>query len=579
MDESATSESLLEELRALRAAVDEVRASLGLRRRVVLEIQREGVLLGQPVTVLARVTRMSDGEPVVNAPLVLTATWGKFRTEGYQVLEANTLTLRTRLDGTARVVLVPPTSEDLTAGQEGVLEARLRAIRPDVETPAEVEEDLRELARQYRWEPNEALRQAADIYFRDFHEAEAERVNYHDDLASWPTVQTAVMAFVGDERPGGEDASAVLGSAVLPLEFRNWVAPWVEAFVRMARAERPLRRELHVMARHGKKADRVAEHVYGRVHRFVREQRGRVGAYVARRVAEEEIREFIGSGIRELPLEERRALVPSLQIATQAVGRGELGALSGLRQARRDLRKEADSRLQVAEKLTGLEKNVGRLAAFDPDRVKKEVTQAVEVRLGETAGVLRGEIASAVKGKLDAGALPGVRRQLAEELRVEVDQKLKAKPDATAIEEAKQELASLVDTRLGQTAAQLRGEVDATLQGKLVDAGTLTDLRSQVATLQTTVAQKADAAVVSQLTSLNQGLAALRNQVSGVARQVQAKADRVEMNQALATKASVTEVKALEGNLTTLQKTSVTNTGTVSNLGTVTLRPGTFPTR
>lgn len=532
-------ESLLAEVRALREAVEEVRAHLGVRRRVVVRALERGALLGQPVTLEASVTRWSDAEPVVDAPVTFVATWGKLRTEGYQVQEGNTITLRTGLDGSARVVLLPPTTEDLSPVQQAVLEGALATLRPDVETPAEVQADLRELARQYRWEVNEALRQAVDIYFRDFYDAQDEPVNFRDDLATWPYAHTAVMAFAGD----GEDPSEVTGSAVLPLHFRDWLAPWVQAYVDLVRSEGELRAELSLVARHATQAEGMLEEVSERVRRYAEKPSGRVERYVARKVAEEALHDLLRSGTESLPPEEEASLFSVLQTLPRSVARGELGVVSELVRTRRGLHRELG---------TGL----GEL---------REEGERVKGRLGE----LEGSVA-------------------------EVGKRVDRKAGDAEISALRKELASDVDTRLANKAGEIHAGVAASLRGELVDPAVVTSLREELTTLRSTVAAKADAAALTQLSAgFNQNLNLVRRQVSGVQTQLQAKADRTELTRAVADKVSAsdftsfqTEVKtsldakvstrefqALEGNVTQLK------TSTQVTSPTITLRSGTLPTK
>jgi hypothetical protein len=63
-----STEALQAEVRSLREALDEVRGTLGLRRRVVLRALREGPLLGQPVTVEPRSAGGPAGTPPPGSP-------------------------------------------------------------------------------------------------------------------------------------------------------------------------------------------------------------------------------------------------------------------------------------------------------------------------------------------------------------------------------------------------------------------------------------------------------------------------------------------------------------------------------
>ena len=617
-------EALLAEVRSLREALDEVRGVLGLRRRVVLRALREGPLLGQPVTVEAAVGGWTGEEdPSPGVPVTFAATWGKLRLEGYEAQEGNTLTVPTGADGRARVVLLPPTGEELTALQQGTLESALSAIRPGVETPEEVRSDLQEMARQYQWELNAPLREAVDVYFAEFHRAATDRVNFRDDLAAWPRVHSAVLAFAGDPGQTQEPVpSSVSGTAVLPLVFHDWLAPWLQAFHDLILEEGVFRGELADAARYRTDPEDLVADVYDRVQRYQAEVPGKAGAYVARLVTEASLRDFVYEGLGDLPSETRISVFPALESATRTLLRSDVGVLSGIAQTRRDLGSAVTAGIgllrdqelgPLVQRVSGVETTVQtKVGAEALTGFRTEMSGLVDLRVASAAAGVQTRVESGIlatldtrlAGKADTGVLSALDSRLSTALGAKVDaatfstfQKglgttLAAKVDATALQQALSVKADATAVgTLSQTVGTLQtrvGTVEGTVLTK-VDAGTFGAFRTQ---LDTTLAAKADTGVLGALdsrlttalgakvdaTAFQQGLAAKVDATTfqaglaakldtasfgtfqkGLGTTLAGKVDTGTFQQALAVKADATMVGTLSQTVGTLQ----TRIGTV----------------
>ena len=115
--------------------------------------------------------------------MTLSASWGRLNgSDGFSVQTGGSVTLRTAADGTARVTLVAPTSEDLEAAQQAAVELVLNGLDPEAPTPQEASDELTALVEAYRFEANDDFRGGVDIYFRDFRQHLLDRVNYQDEL-------------------------------------------------------------------------------------------------------------------------------------------------------------------------------------------------------------------------------------------------------------------------------------------------------------------------------------------------------------------------------------------------------------
>src|SRR5262245_13405721 len=165
----------------------EPRLTLGPRDRLYF--------LGQTAAVTATLADRRDGRPLVDVAVTFVATWGRLRTSGtLHTEEGNAVTVHTGVDGSARVNLLAPTSEALTAEQQDALGAMLGLLDPAAAFPGAAEKGLREMVRHYRWEGGAPFREAVDIYLRDFRPRLLDTVNQLDLFAAWSSLDATVLA-------------------------------------------------------------------------------------------------------------------------------------------------------------------------------------------------------------------------------------------------------------------------------------------------------------------------------------------------------------------------------------------------
>ena len=345
----ASSGGLLHEIRTLREQVEDLRAAIGDRSRVVVRALQERPFLGQAVNVVATVTEAGGGQPLVDTPLTLTTTWGRLRAaDGLDLREGNSVTTRTDGNGMARVLLLPPTAEDLHPVQQATLEVALRLLDPGAAGPRAIEDELQEIVRQYRWDGNPQLRRAIDIYFRDFGGGLLETLNDRDHMLAWSYLDSTVLAHVQDGAGDGSGATVVNATAALSIRFKNWLGPWLETIQDVAQEESRLKEDL-AGAIETEETGTLLGKVYGRVRDFVSEQRGVVGDYVGRRIAEDSLRKFLQKDIEKLPLSQQTAVFPALDVASHAVASSDTSVLDAVGQTHSDLRQELNQKIDAVE--------------------------------------------------------------------------------------------------------------------------------------------------------------------------------------------------------------------------------------
>jgi predicted nucleotidyltransferase len=468
--------SLQEEIQALRAAVQTLQSALAQSHRVTLRPVQPQPYLGQPVTIVLAVTDQAGLMPRVHLPVTLVTTFGRLRPAGaYEVAGGGSLSARTGLDGTFRVALLPPTGEDLLETQQAALLAALADLDPAAPTPRDVQTGLEQMARAYRLEVNRDLRDAVDVYFRDFGHRLLDAVNAGDRMLSWSYTHVTIIAYASDAagpeghplpREGGDgtfnDAGRpTQGSAALTLSFKDWLPPWLQTYQSVAQAESTLAEDLRrATETTGGDSAKFVEGMYGRVRNYVGRQWGLAGKDLSRAAADAALGDFIESGLEKLPLDARLTAFPALRTTGQAVEQIGPSAVATAAQAQTALRQE----------------------------------------LGATAGQLNSSFREALAGKVDTGAFQAamataVQAGTFEEFRLQLDGVLKAKLDATVFGQFQSQLDDTLKAKVDATAfGQFQSQLDDALKAK-VDATAFGQFRSQ---LDGTLKAKVDATAFGQ---------------------------------------------------------------------------------
>jgi hypothetical protein len=471
------SEVLLDEIRELREQVRSLQATLGKQPTVTVRALQEEPFLGQAVNLVVTAIEAGGKRPRVGAPLTLFTTFGRLRaSDGLISREGNAVTVRTDGNGVARALLLPPVSEDITSVQQDTLEVALRLLDPDARTPRETEDGLREIAIRYRLDGNLQLRQAIDVYFRDFGKGLMETLNVRDYLLAWSYLDSTVLAYARDD----PSSTAVDATAALTIRTKNWIAPWLEKIEELARSESRLDQDL-VRAKGTGEPGALLGRVYDGVNDFVSAQRGLVGGYVGQRIAESSLRDFLQSGIQDLPREKQLAIFPALDAASHTLATSDASVLGAVGETRVELRQELDTKIEdvetrsvelldtrVGDLQTQLDSKVGTtdleiLRGELNDRIDRIPTRdldplitrldALQVQLD--AKVDNTTLTEALKGKADVGQI--------DILRTDLNTGLAGKVDTNAFDSA---LASKVDnTVFTDRLGSIQGKVD-NLEGR-----------------------------------------------------------------------------------------------------------------
>ena len=446
------SDDLLDEIRELREQLRSLQAALGKQPVVTVRALQEEPFLGQAVNLVVTAIEAGGKRPRVGAPLTLFTTFGRLQAaDGLISQDGNAVTVRTDGNGVARALLLPPVSEDIPSVQQDTLEVALRLLDPEATTPRETEEGLREIARRYRLDGNLQLRQAIDVYFRDFGRGLMETLNVRDYLLAWSYLDSTVLAYARDD----SGSTAVDATAALTIRTKNWLAPWLETIEALARSESRLAQDL-ARAKGTGETGALLGRVYDGVNDFVSAQRGLVGGYVGQRIAESSLRDFLQSGIEDLPRERQLAIFPALDATSRTVAASDASVLGAVGETRVELRQELDTKIEGVETRS---------------------VELLDTRVGDLQTQLNSKVGTA---ELD-------------DLRVELNDKIDRIPTRDL---------DLLIARVDELQTQLDAKVDnATLTEALNEKA---DIR-EIATLRTDLARKVDSSVFTERLGSLQG--------------------------------------------------------------------------
>lgn len=360
----AAPEDAIDELRAevaaLRRQILSGAAALA-QRRLVMHTVEPNAYLGQPVAIVARLT--DSGRPAVDVPVTFVVTRGQLRSsDGYTLQQGHLITARTGIDGSIRLAALTSTTEELSALQHDALTGMLARLDVNADSPTAIAEALHDIGDQYSWEVNAPLRQAVDIYVREFCPMLLDTVTLRENLLSWTYYDSALLAFA-PALGNGDAASSVSATATLHLRVRNWIPPFLETFLTRTRDQSGLVDELRTISRIPQDEARTINDIYAHAANYVGTRRGVVGAYVGRKVAETSIRVLVNRELGELSPDTRSAIVPALGNAARTLASTDAPVLQALVGTRREISETVDRRTRVLADDSGI--TLGRVSALE----------------------------------------------------------------------------------------------------------------------------------------------------------------------------------------------------------------------
>ena len=375
---SSSPAQLLEEIRSLRQTVTVLQSAIEQHCRVALRPTQPHAFLGQPITITAKVVDGKGVTPKANVPVTFIATWGKLRKADHVTTpQGNSLTIRTDEAGTARVTLLPPTSDNLWEVQQDALETMLGLLDSRAVTPQETESGLVEMVRQYRWQPNVQFRQAVDTYIQDFHPSLFSTVNFQDSMRAWSFVESMITAYVQAEETEEQTPTSVQTMANLTFRFKDWIPSWLQAHLSFSSSEHALGNDLQDLKSQDNEPTSFLDGVHGRIRDFSMGQHGLAGSYIGQKVTQTVLHDFLNSGIDDLTSDVKVKLFPSVDTVSKTLATSGIAGLTALTQTQANFQ-------QDVQDAVGREAN-GAMLGFKDDLATERGT-AFEGFKGDVAG-------------------------------------------------------------------------------------------------------------------------------------------------------------------------------------------------
>ena len=361
--DASLSASVFTELAQLREMVIQLQQyvrqqAIAPRNTICIEQIQESVFIGQPITFLLCVRDGTTQKPVPNARVTLTSNWGKLIYRmGFGAKSANVLQINTDINGRARLQLQSLTHELLSQQQQVALQAALRLLDNDADTPLATAAGFTQLVEQYRQAPNTELRSAIDIYFQARKEELVNAVNAIAPINHWVYHHALVSAYIyypDGEKSGGE----VQAMATATTRVKDWVGPWYQTYHELLQGNRQLNSTITKVSNDRGDKSKLANRILAAIDSHVQAEPGLTGSLIGQKTAQQAVQQFLSSEAAALPLSVQEALFPSLNIARHSLSGTSIGTLGALNLARTEVLTTVDQRIGGIDSVADLARSV-----------------------------------------------------------------------------------------------------------------------------------------------------------------------------------------------------------------------------
>ncbi len=351
---------------------------------------------------LAHVTD-AQGAALVDRAVTLTTNWGTLNARSeLTVVHGASLQTRTDALGMVKVRVLPLLPAPLASTQQDVLEVQLGRLPLASATPEQALPALEELATDYRADGSAALRDAVDIYYRQFGSGVLAAERRRGELVSWPLLPATIQCFVHDASPGMR-GRITAGLGVHTVQVRNWIGAFLSVYEQQLDRDRRLSRALSQLRRD----ERFTALALTQIQAFVGLEQGAVGAELRHRSAERTLSSFVQRELRTFPKELQVDVLTSIKDASNTLGSGGLSVLKAVRTQPATRSAELG---QLGTRVDALE----RATATKAELQSLQTTFQQQEQTRDTT--LRKDLGSQLALKADASALADDRAQLRRDL-------------------------------------------------------------------------------------------------------------------------------------------------------------------
>jgi hypothetical protein len=268
--------------------------------------------------------------------VTIETNWGRLRyAKGYKVVNGSVVSAKTGIDGTVQCQLYTPTCEPLTEHQQNALANGLNKFTRMAEQPEDIREDFASLAGLYQHPLNRDLRDAIDIHYKSRRSQAVDTLNHAAALYRWQYEQALVRVYLhsGEEH----EQSTVLAMAALPLEYRDWLAPWYVVYKQGLNKSNGLNAALRDALEQGKSERGLAELMLADMHGFISRQNGLIGERAAQQVSEDVVTRLLTDELSTLSPDSQATIRTLLKEAPATLRSGSSGQIGVATQMARDV--------------------------------------------------------------------------------------------------------------------------------------------------------------------------------------------------------------------------------------------------
>ncbi len=255
---------------------------------------------------------------------------------GFAEQQGRAVTVTTGASGSAEVELTQATLEPLTQSQRDALSIELGRLDSASDTPRSQRNAFMGIAQAYQFHGNRALREALDIYARQWKARFFDAVNLPDPDAHWP-LETAVIRADAHAKEG----STSVAQAVIVANWKNWVGAWFTYLDEYINQQGGLDQRLQsARSRYGS-GPNLARGIVAQAQHFVAAQNGLAAEWVSQRTVRNAMTRFLGNEVATAGTAEdlvaQGNLFAILDVAPEQITRAHPGTIALVSQSEKAL--------------------------------------------------------------------------------------------------------------------------------------------------------------------------------------------------------------------------------------------------
>ena len=356
--------ALTSQFNDLKRSLDSTEGLDQTRYRIELNVLEETPFLGEIVNFKLKVVDRFRQVTKANMPVTIETNWGILRhSRGYKISQGSVFKTQTGVDGQVQFQLYTPTSEPLTVDQQSELCNALAKLSDDAQVPNDARRDFVYLTSLYKHPLNRDLRDAVDIHYKSRQDHLVNTLNMPTSIYSWSYEQALVRVYLHphyDINDMNHEKSTVLTMAAMPIEYRDWLAPWYQIYKEELLQEAKLSQALAGSLAYSEDENGLASQMISNVQSFISGQNGLLGERAGQQVSNEVITRLMTDNLSTLTNNTRATLYSLVNQAPDGIQASGKGSIAVANQVSVEVGRKTgvfDKNLALAEQLSQLEQN------------------------------------------------------------------------------------------------------------------------------------------------------------------------------------------------------------------------------